>query len=153
MRNPHGISIFCDDIREEKSGKLIYVGVYAGTLAVLDEKYPLQLPQISIAVHTLIPSDYVAEQTQFTLKVYLSENNEEPGFLVLERPPVNVNFDGNTETYIHYNFRIRLPQIVIRQESRLKVRGYFSDGSEIKLGVLNVKANVARKGDKKAGSK
>lgn len=47
---PHGFTIFCDDLREEKSGKTTYVGVYADTMYIVGD-LPTAIPSLHFAIH------------------------------------------------------------------------------------------------------
>jgi hypothetical protein len=44
-----GYSIFCDDIRQEIDGKVTYVGVYSGAMAIR-AKLPIVLPKFCIGI-------------------------------------------------------------------------------------------------------
>lgn len=48
-------AIFCDDVRQETSGKLIFVGVYTGMLVV--PKLPTTLPKLCVLLTTVAPID------------------------------------------------------------------------------------------------
>ena len=45
---PHVETIFCDDIRDEVSGKVTYVGTYMSHLYA--KNFPLSLPKFCIAI-------------------------------------------------------------------------------------------------------
>lgn len=47
---PHGFTIFCEDLREEKTGQTTYVGVY-GDAMYTDIPLPISLSQLSMAIH------------------------------------------------------------------------------------------------------
>jgi len=51
----HVQTIFCDDIRQEVSGKISYIGVYSGVLFV--KAFPATLPKLCIAVKVATPGD------------------------------------------------------------------------------------------------
>lgn len=48
-------AIFCDDVRQETSGKLIFIGVYTGTLIV--PKLPTTLSKLCVLLTTVAPVD------------------------------------------------------------------------------------------------
>jgi len=48
-----GYTVFCDDIRQETTGKLIYIGVYHERTMVVHGTFPLTLPRLSFAISTL----------------------------------------------------------------------------------------------------
>ena len=54
MIRRHVQTIFCDDIREEVSGKLTYVGVYSSKLWV--PFFPVVLPKLCLAVSIFTPA-------------------------------------------------------------------------------------------------
>lgn len=49
---PYGFTIFCDDIRQEASGKFLFIGVYRGSL-IVKGAFPALLPTFAVAVSYL----------------------------------------------------------------------------------------------------
>ncbi len=62
----HVETLFCDDIRQEVSGKVSFIGAYSTNLFV--PKFPTILPKLCLAVKVIVP---VAEPiAAMSLKVY-----------------------------------------------------------------------------------
>lgn len=57
MRDPYGITLFCDDIRAEVGGKLTYVGHYTGDL-IVHSNAPAVLPKLVAVTQLVIPAEF-----------------------------------------------------------------------------------------------
>jgi len=136
---PSGYTTFCDDVRQEASGKLIFVGVYTSEM-IIHGQPPQLLPSFVAFVNYLEkPTD---EVTPITLKLFLPGQVEEvfrvelpirggatdPQYLAQSDEDINVRV----------MVPIRLVPLVITQEGFIKVRAYKKD-DEIRLGALRVR--------------
>lgn len=63
-------TIFCDDIREEVSGKITYVGVYSSKMFL--SSFPALLPRLCLAINLFTP----ASQPFRKLVIQLFKDNE-----------------------------------------------------------------------------
>lgn len=136
MRKPYGITVFCDDIRYETSGKSIYIGVYHNTLNLVT-KEPTALPVLHCAARLMVPSDMQAKQLVFKI---LQEINGEEKVLV-EGPIIAVNESLNAskdkEKFVYCLSHLAISPLIITSNFILKSRAYL-DGEEVRLGVLAV---------------
>ena len=53
---PHGFTVFCDDVREELHGKTSLIGCYGNDLQFVG-KYPLILPKLAFQIFARFPVD------------------------------------------------------------------------------------------------
>lgn len=72
-------SLFCDDIRQETTGKWIYIGVYQGQMLV--QSFPINLPSLSVVITCVTPADRPFQK----LKIRVLKDDEE---LITEEVPV-----------------------------------------------------------------
>lgn len=134
MREPYGITIFCDDIRYEMGGKITYVGVYHQTLNIRGE-LPIFLPVLYFAINLMVPSEYPAKQ--IAIKILKQKKNSEKEEVILDLPPRDLELGGEPEKYQRTVIHLNISPLHIDGDFTLKVRAYF-DGKENKLGVLHV---------------
>ena len=55
LSHPYLHAIFCDDVRQEVTGKMLYIGVYSGEL--IAPGYPVLLPRFAVVAHYAHPFD------------------------------------------------------------------------------------------------
>ena len=143
---PCGYTIFCDDIRQEISGKRTLVGVYGASMYV-NAEYPVTFPQLSMVVHYMEDPDI--ELPPLILKVFLPDaTEEEPSFqinLPKNFPTAQQRRDGEAQEdergdglRLIMTFPIQLGGVEIAKPGPIKVR--MERGDElIRLGRLNVR--------------
>lgn len=57
----YGHCIFCDDVRPEASGKLIFVGVYATNHMFVHEPFPFTLPHLVVSIsYSQLPEKFIS---------------------------------------------------------------------------------------------
>ncbi len=82
-----GSTVFCDDIRQEVTGKLFYIGVYHGAMLV-NAKFPLTLPRfcfsISLSQKATIATPLIA------IKIFVPGDAD-------DSPSIEGQMDENTE--------------------------------------------------------
>ena len=71
MNEISAIGLFCEDIREEKSGSLSLIGVLGDTLAVPD--FPGAMPKIGTYVRINLSTEIIINEFNINLKI--DENN------------------------------------------------------------------------------
>jgi hypothetical protein len=166
---PYGITIFCDDIRQEVGNKITYVGCYRSVLYV-QGGFPLVLPKFGIAITYREPEEMKPEKVG--LHIYLpGDPDGKPtiqGELVSEEMVKNV-VEGKAPTLVAVLgdeskdlVRIReiqntlmLSPLVISQPGTIRVRGRRGDEAVV-LGALSIQPapvvqenqNKPKKGDK-----
>ena len=62
----YGMTIFCDDIREELSGKISLIGVYGGDL-VVNAPFPLWLPRICFLINAFFNPELTIKSPQLII--------------------------------------------------------------------------------------
>ena len=148
MSRPYGTTIFCDDIRDEVSGKKTYVGVYFNEL-VISGILPVVLPTFGLAITYLEPlSDPVLP---VNIKVFVPGPSDEGELAAEVELPID-RFDAiekvQQDPSAHYRAHImhfKISPFMIAHEGYVKVRAYIGD-EEIRLGSLKVRiANDAEK--------
>jgi hypothetical protein len=143
MNRPYGTTIFCDDIRDEISGKKTYVGVYMGNM-ILSGGFPAVVPQFGLAVTYLEPIG--REVKPVVLKVFVPGDNEEEQAVALEIDlPLDRHdifkdrvFDPLAE-YFASILHFRISPFVIPKTGYVKVRAYEGD-QEFRLGSLQIRS-------------
>jgi len=153
MTEPYGMTIFCDDIRQERNAKLLYIGVYQHAL-IFQGDFPLRLPKFCIAVNFVGPPELREDIEAVEIRVYLPGDSAEkpsiaikPGIQELpaeEEPepgePIDILRPPNT---IGFYFQLVSEGMEIRQEGRIRVRALFPSGAFVYLGSLKVKSRPA----------
>jgi hypothetical protein len=136
---PFGYTIFCDDIRQESNGKLIYLGVYQTDMTIFGT-FPAILPTFTMMIR------YNERRTDsgdpVTIKIFVP-GNDQPVFQVtidtatMRSALPRSDLPGEDEI-ISTLIPVRLSPLQIETEGRIKVRAYKGD-DEIRLGTLNVR--------------
>lgn len=143
---PGGYTIFCDDVREERNGKRIYVGVYSADM-IIHGSAPTALPKLTLVIcYSERPSQI---GPAVTLKVYLPDKSgADRETLSIELPieqmkatptPADVADADKRLTSI---FVLELSPCVIEAPGFVRVRAH-RDGKVLKLGSLRVDFNPA----------
>lgn len=133
MREPYGITLFCDDIRHEINGKTTMVGVYSSNL-VLPNNEPALLPSLFASVQIYIPHEYKFDEGK--LMVSSLDGEEVTVVTELELPSPQAD-EGSPERYIVFRINVSLTPFAAKPGTRLQVRAYF-EGNEFKLGTLSI---------------
>jgi hypothetical protein len=138
---PHGFTLFCDDLREEKTGKTTYVGVY-GDVMYIDGDLPSTLPGLHFAIHL-----FAAPHSTFeTLKIQVAMPGDD-----IESPAVSFDVDranlvtiprleiGDELTHprSHITFKLGLVPFPIKGYGRIRVSALWN-GEFVPLGSLAV---------------
>ena len=132
-----GYTIFCDDIRQEISGKTTYVGVYNG-LINFSGPAPQTLPTFAMLINLFIEPDISIEDQMKLLVIF-------PG---VNLPVMEADIDikgalsdsrGNLlpDQILHMQIPVMTRNIVFAESGLVKVRGNVS-GEELKFGALKV---------------
>ncbi len=141
-KSPYGITIFCDDFRQESSGKYIIIGGYNGLMNI-NGPLPAILPTLAIVFNFNAPLGYKFEKIILEA-VYEYENNEDTVLNIdLTEDFKNQNQDNtSTDDYERKITSVFFPAIVspfeVRHEGRLSTRVYLDD-TMFRVGTLNIK--------------
>src|SRR2546423_10582055 len=69
-----GSTIFCDDIRQETSGKFIYIGVYQSSM-LINTAFPIRLSRMSFAITLMQSVDIFEPSMKF--RVFLPGDSDD----------------------------------------------------------------------------
>ncbi|TVR07385.1 MAG: hypothetical protein EA385_13010 [Salinarimonadaceae bacterium] len=133
MHEPFGVSLFCDDIREEKFGKRTYVGVHNRILKITGGK-PATLPRLCVVSHIVIPSSFVFDSFRHEL-ILLGEAGEEMISMgAHDGPPPT----PATEKAVRAIAGMEITPLELRDDCELRVRAIFGD-LVVPMGALTVR--------------
>lgn len=140
MTGEYGTTVFCDDIRDEVTGKKTYVGVY-GTEMVLNGTLPFVIPQFALAVTLLEPIQ--SASGPLNIKILMPGESGEQAVIDVELPVdrhanLNIQEVDPTAEYSGALMAFRISPLLIVAEGHIRVRAY-KEGREIKLGALRIR--------------
>lgn len=129
---------FCDDVRQEVSGKLIYVGVYVGEMVV--PAFPITIPSLQLVMNVWQSRD---EDASNAMKVFVSQPGgwkNEFAFDCLAAPEAAEAILADPEVEnLTAQFFIALKNLSFTEETRLKVDVEVA-GHRMRAGSLKVRA-------------
>jgi hypothetical protein len=138
---PYGSTIFCDDIRLERSGKVTLVGTYIGEL-IVNGRLPTNLAKFAMRI---LYSERPGESDDpVELRIFLPGDEEGAPTLAAaipidqeraKTPPPDMP-DPLLTAIMHLEFA----PLAIKQEGSIKVRAYRGD-LEVKMGQLVVRSS------------
>lgn len=140
---PFGHTLFCDDVRQEASGKVTFVGAYSGEMNVHSDG-PVAIPQLCL-VATFIDSPEAITARPFIYRVILAGSAGEQILAEIPfDPPEQAMFDDLPSSEqevgtLSANLRIeaRLTPLLVIESCLLKSRIYRGD-EEIRLGTMRI---------------
>lgn len=145
-----GHTIFCDDIRQEATGKFIYIGVYQGAM-VIHVPFPVKLNRIAFAIsvgqksETLVPKmNYrisLPGDDEDTPSIEAEVSEQAPGAFI-GAAESGANAAGIPEAerkFILSSANLMFDGVEIKQPGTIKVRVDI-DGKRYRLGSLSVLA-------------
>ena len=144
MTEPYGLTVFCDDIRYEVSGKLTLVGCYSSEM-IFTGPAPGMIPSLAALVNIRIPKTIEFK----TLKVVVIKQEGEETTEILnakteiDRGDLEKGIGNSTDEFGNEKiWSMTLPcnwtPFHMKEEGFIKVRAYLDDERKIKLGVLKV---------------
>lgn len=131
---PSGHTIFCDDIREEVSGKITLVGVYAAAMYV--QEIPSTLPQLCAS---LVIREKPDSASKVIVRILFESDGEDRLLMETEYSVEGQLSLPPTEEFSMREIRLnaKMAHFEIKSEGRLKARA-FIDGDEVRLGAMPV---------------
>jgi hypothetical protein len=133
MPEPFGISLFCDDIRDEINGKKTYVGVHDRILKI-DASKPARLSRLCIVSHIVVPSDFEFDALQHDLVLKRAGTEEVLGSSLHEAPPRTAAPAHAFKAIIE----MQISPLEILENCSLWVRAAFGETVMI-LGTLSIR--------------
>jgi hypothetical protein len=151
ITDPHGYTLFCDDVRQEKSGKMIHIGVYGRDLLTYGD-FPVALPKFCFVVSVVVPVEKRDMTVGMSFRIYIpGDKEDEPSFvfetdstplpppdpeLLKKRPEHFSILEGPILARANFNFTVS--PMILREPGTIKVRGIFNTGDVVYLGALHV---------------
>ena len=139
----HCEAIYCDDVRQEVSGKLTFVGVYSGNMIVV--RTPTALPKLCVFVKIITPiGEPLGTHTVQVLhddKV-IGELRNDGSTLERDTP--------NDATHAIRSVVITVSPFEVTDEGQVKVRVVLEDGSELAAPALRIEVAAPPSVDERA---
>lgn len=136
----HGITLFCDDLRREDSGKLLIIGMYAEQIRFLGPP-PGRLPTfvaypiIDIGLEAVLDKPFKLQMQVSWQEGPFAEIEIDLAQLVND---AKINSSPGSESGLYrMNIPLKVEQFLVPKPGVIKMRGYFGD-DEIKLGGISV---------------
>lgn len=138
---PSGFVIFCDDVRQEVTGKQTLVGVYSGQM-VITGNLPVTLPQIcAVTTFRLAPP---SEPVAATIRVFKSGQDDPLFEIKVDMPAAKPSDfasppdpDPDCLKFLQMTLTAQLQGVAITEACTLKVRAFVGE-DEIRLGALQI---------------
>jgi len=132
--NPYLETIFCDDIRQEISGKRTLVGVYEHNLLV--ESFPVTLPKLCLVTRLVVPASTEFERISFEVmkgdeSILLAEIPPEIVKNIKAKESIDVIEGLKGEKVYIYSSQVVFSPIKFEEAIPLKVKARLDD-SELK---------------------
>lgn len=140
----YGLTVFCDDIRNEVDGKITYVGVYNGNM-IFGVPFPVQMPKLGIAITLILAPE---EDANFAFQVYLPGDQEGAPSITFEAPGEAIrNGIPKTEmAEVDPRFALKVNGVfssfLLPKEGFVEVRA-VRNGEYLRVGRLKVSSTVA----------
>jgi hypothetical protein len=146
-REPYGVTIFCDDIRQEMGGKTSLIGCYGANM-VVPVPFPLVLPKLGIDVSYYLPIELPWKPIELCV-FFPGDEEDKPSISAgIDEPPKRRSEEDSENNYLRLNLRTVLGPITISQAGRIRSIA-VRDGQVTRLGSLRVKLSkeqAAREG-------
>lgn len=140
-KSPNGYSIFCDDIRQEASGKLFIIGMYTGEL-ILKNETPATLTKFAILINYRERRGESNDPVRLVIFVPGDEKNSPTYSMEL---PIQEERDkepdpafAGEDLFVSATTNVIIAPFRIEQEGWIRVRAHRGK-NEYKLGSLRVR--------------
>jgi hypothetical protein len=140
----YGYSIFCDDIRNEVSGKLSFIGCYNSVMFVPDS-FPFVLPKFCVHLHILSPATRPFEliSARFYMPGHdepiFTERIEAPATAVQDRMIDELGDVPAAPKFIVAAASLIFAPLQVEAQGLISVRALVDDSvDELKIGSLRV---------------
>lgn len=139
---PGGYAIFCDDVRQEVSGKISVIGMYTGEMTAYGAT-PLSVATFCVLI--VYREEPPKEPKTIELKILKEGTSSEVIFSgEVEIPALTSELDlapaqeNDAQHFLEVMTVARFSPLVLTEPCKIRVRAY-ADDHEIRLGTLNVK--------------
>ncbi|MFO0992319.1 MAG: hypothetical protein U1E67_10355 [Hyphomicrobiales bacterium] len=145
---PYGLTILCDDIREELHGKSSYIGIYGGDIIIAGQVLPVTLPKLCIAFHYREPLDWPPALVKFQA---FFPGNDAPLFEApiditkeIKDSAEDARSDPGGSIFTELRLHVALAPCVLKEEGRIRTCVSHPTAGLIRLGNFKVRlANPA----------
>ena len=144
-QSPSGYVLFCDDVRMEINGKVMYIGVYSGNdMTVFSDSWPATINKLAFAISYHENRDRFLSVSE--IRVYLPGEPEDRPSLRIQ-PPLKEAleaiipprpFDNDADLMKGFVTYTIISPLVIQQEGPIRVIAYIGDDT-FKLGSLYIR--------------
>lgn len=135
----HGMTLFCDDVREEKSGKRILIGLYADNLVV--PGFPIDLSHLMLV--NLIRGPNGAVPRSLAIKLSLPPDHQWVTDIPVDKLTRDGVFDRGPDGILNWTLEIGLPLPAIQITGPgIITAEIIIDGTPFVTGQMNVQAAV-----------
>lgn len=138
---PFGMTIFCDDIRQETNGNFILIGANPREEIIFNKvnNAHCMIPLLGFYVKIYIPIDlkfhsitvYARQEDNETKKTLFKIEHTKENF-----PPAPPKSHDNKPFYAKLTFVQRIPGIICHPNGLIKVRMTIDEGKPIPLGII-----------------
>lgn len=138
-----GFAIFADDMREEVGGKISLMGIYQNDFIVTAPTLPVVLPKLVVMIMYYELADAIQGDLTFRVEIPGLAPEQFPQ-QVIKRQPVprtdrkNATPDDLKEMVLQFRVPFIMSPFLFATEGAIKVRCRYDDGSELRLGRLNL---------------
>jgi hypothetical protein len=146
-RNFFGFAIFCDDIRQEVSGKISLIGTYTGVMYLHGGDFPFAIPKFGM-VFSYFEKHEAAQPSPLILKIWFPGDEAAAPSLEVELPIEQIRQKAQAERslettpegqFVRLDTHILLTNVLFKEEGRVVARVYREGGEEVRLGTLRIK--------------
>lgn len=137
MTEPYGIATFCDDIREEISGKYSLIGVYGGEMVIASAQ-PVVIPIFCMSVQICIPIAIKIEQVSIEAKLVVDGVETDLMQGGIDTPPQPSESDLVDKDLLKVVMNFRMSGILIQKTSRISARSFINN-ELVNLGSLPIR--------------
>lgn len=142
MPHTYGMTIFCDDVREEVGGKKTFVGCYLDVMKFL-EPYPVLIP--TFVMHATILEPFEDANVPMNVKViYEKLDGQEivmfDADLPVDRAEAVVKHDQ--ESLLASILSLKASPMIFDADGKIKIRG-FRGGEAFRFGSLRLQGTTA----------
>lgn len=154
MKNPYGITMFCDDFRVEADGKFIFIGVYPGDLNI-EAKPPVVFPSFSAIIQLRIPIEIKISSLKVLItkktpnafeEIARIEHDFNGGLPSYQAPPEALRVPDD-EVFMHFSIPVSWKPFHINESCALRVQAIVNNDIKFKAG--GVRLNIINPETKK----
>ncbi|MDA9493325.1 DUF6941 family protein [Bradyrhizobium sp. CCBAU 11361] len=155
----YGQVVFCDDVRQESTGKFIYIGVYNSNLMIVNGGFPATLTRLSFAISVFQKREIF--KPQFKIRIFVPGDPDDVASIEAEigegiQHPMMAEIDKTADAlglpkgegirnYIHMFSVMPFDNFQLKSTGYVKVQAEI-DGKRYRLGALAVGSPLPKEG-------